>query len=136
MQKTKTNRASHSNVKIAKALRAMEERFSFTEFKKWDTKQLAAEFKIGGAFGHVLKLLQAVETKRGMVQLSPRFTTLRPSTVRKHMNEYANSKYKTVKKVKVANPVAKTDSSFDEIVIALKAKLKQEVMAELLASLK
>lgn len=133
---TKTKKASQSNVKIGSALRAMEKRFSYTEFKSWDTKQLATEFRIGGAFCHILKLLQAVETKRGTVKLSPRFSSLRPSTVRKHMNEYANANYKSVKKVKVANPVAKTESTFDEIVIALKAKLKQEVMAELLQSLK
>lgn len=133
---TNTNKASQSNVKIASALRAMRQRFSDTEFRNWDTKQLATEFKIGGTFTHVLKLLEAVETKRGMVKLSPRFITLRPSTVRKRMNAYVNNKIGTAKKVKVASPVASTDSTFDEIVIALKAKLKQEVMAELLQSLK
>lgn len=133
---TNTNKASQSNVKIASALRAMRQRFSNTEFRNWDTKQLVTEFKIGGTFTHVLKLLEAVETKRGMVKLSPRFVTLRPSTVRKRMNAYVNNKIGITKKVKVASPVTSTDGTFDEIVIALKAKLKQEVMAELLQSLK
>jgi hypothetical protein len=133
---TNTKKASQSNVKIASALRAMRQRFSNTEFRNWDTKQLVAEFKIGGTFTHALKLLEAVETKRGMVKLAPRFLTLRPSTVRKCMNAYVHTKNESVKKVKVVSPVTKTESTFDEIVIALKAKLKQEVMAELLQSLK
>ena len=125
---TKTNRASRSNVKIANALRAMQDRFSFTEFKKWNGHQISSEFKIGAAFPTTL------------VKLTEKILTLRPSTVRKHINEYVTShsatKVKATKQVKLKATSVKTENTFDEIVIALKAKLKQEVMAELLQSLK
>ena len=135
----KSNRASRSNVKIANALRAMQERFSFTEFKKWNGHLIASEFRIGAAFPSTLVKLGVVESKHGEVKLNEKITSLRPSTVRKHINEYVNShsvvKVKAPKQTIKATSV-KTESTFDEIVIALKAKLKQEVMSELLASLK
>lgn len=135
----KSNRASRSNVKIANALRAMQDRFSFTEFKKWNGHQIASEFQIGAAFPSTLVKLGVVESKHGEVKLNEKILTLRPSTVRKHINEYVNShavvKVKAPKQTIKATSV-KTESTFDEIVIALKAKLKQEVMSELLASLK
>ena len=137
---TKTNRASRSNVKIANALRAMQDRFSFTEFKKWNGHQIASEFQIGAAFPATLVKLGVVESKHGEVKLTEKILTLRPSTVRKHINEYVNAhsatKVKAVKQIKVKATSVKTENTFDEIVIALKAKLKQEVMAELLQSLK
>ena len=137
---TKTNRASRSNVKIANALRAMQDRFSFTEFKKWNGHQISSEFKIGAAFPTTLVKLGVVESKHGEVKLTEKILTLRPSTVRKHINEYVTShsatKVKATKQVKLKATSVKTENTFDEIVIALKAKLKQEVMAELLQSLK
>lgn len=136
---TKTNRASRSNVKIANALRAMQDRFSFTEFKKWNGHQISSEFKIGAAFPTTLVKLGVVESKHGEVKLTEKILTLRPSTVRKHINEYVTShsvvKVGVTKKATKVNSV-KTENTFDEIVIALKAKLRQEVMAELLQSLK
>ena len=146
MKKTQSgwraNRASHSNIKIAQAMKAMQARFSFTEFKQWNGKEFVTEFKIGAGFPAALEKLGAIDTKFGEVKLNPRITALRPSTVRKRINEYVTEKKneaatKAPKQIKFKQvPVAKTENTFDEIVIALKAKLKQEVMAELLASLK
>ena len=138
-----SNRASHSNVKIATALRAMQERYSFTEFKKWDSKGLTAEFKIGAAFPMVLQQLGATENIYGQVKLTERILTLRPSTVRKRINEYVNTitrsnraKVKAPKQIEVKATPVKTEGTLEEFVIALKAKIKQEVMSEILASLK
>ena len=52
------------------------------------------------------------------------------------MNEYANGNRKKNRVPKVKALVKAESTNFSDLVIALKAKLKQEVMSELLASLK
>ena len=138
----KNQRAASSDQKITAALKAMTERYSFLDFKKWNGKDLITEFKLGAAFPMILTQLGAIETKYGEVRLKEKINHLRPSTVRKRINEYVNTSIKASRK---ANPKVKTpvvpvqqapSTEFNDLVIALKAKLKQEVMAELLASLK
>lgn len=135
--KWRADRAANSNLKITKALEAMRTRFSFSEFRPWKGHDIVAEFKIGAAFPLILSKLGAIETKYGVVKLNEKINTLRSSTVRKGINEYVSNNQTKTKQVRTRKVTApKADASFDEIVIALKAKLKQEVMAELLASLK
>jgi hypothetical protein len=136
----KNQRAVSSDVKITAALKAMTERYSFTEYKRWCGSDIANEFKLGAAFSMVLFQLGAIQTKYGMVMLNEKINHLRPSTVRKRINEYVNTKRTTQRKTKKTTPVVPVQQTpsteFNDLVIALKAKLKQEVMAELLASLK
>jgi len=135
----KNSRAVSSDVKITAALKAMAKRYSFAEFQKWNGKEITSEFKLGAAFPMILSQLDAIETKHGMVKLNEKINHLRPSTVRKRINEYVNTSMKLKRKAttpKVKAPVQTQSNEFTELVIALKAKLKQEVMAELLASLK
>jgi hypothetical protein len=135
----KNQRAASSDVKIAAALKAMMNRYSFTEYKKWVGNDIASEFKLGAAFPMALVQLGVIETKRGEVKLNERINHLRPSTVRKSINKYVNGKAKQskIKNVKQPTiPIPQSSIGFDDLVIALKAKLKQEVMNELLASLK
>lgn len=135
----KNSRAVSSDVKITAALKAMANRYSFTEFQKWNSKELITEFKLGAALPMILTQLGAIETKYGMIKLNEKIKHLRPSTVRKRINEYVNSNRKTAKVVKLKEaptPVQTQNVEFNDLVIALKAKLKQEVMAELLASMK
>lgn len=136
----KNHRAVSSDQKITAALKAMTQRYSFTEYRNWCGADIANEFKLGAAFALSLAQLGAIETKYGMVMLNEKINHLRPSTVRKRINEYVNAKKKTQTKVPKAKqptlPIPQSSIGFDDLVIALKAKLKQEVMSELLASLK
>ena len=135
---SKLNRASQSDAKITKALKAMSERYSYDEFKPWCGANIANEFRLGAAFAMVLSKLGVIETKHGLVKLNKKINHLRPSTVRKRINEYVNeARPKKAKKTKQpVLPIPQSAIGFDELVIALKAKLKQEVMSELLQSLK
>lgn len=136
---SKFNRASQSDAKITKALKAMSERYSYDEFKPWCGADVANEFKLGAAFAMVLSRLKAIETKHGQVKLTKKINHLRPSTVRKRINEYVNEARPKVKAKKVKQPILPVPQSaigFDDLIIALKAKMKAEVMSELLQSLK
>lgn len=135
----KTNRAQ-SEAKLQAALNAMRETFSVKEFRPWNSQAIVKMYRIGGAFPTVLNRIGAIELDHGTVKLTPRMEGLKASTVRKHINEYTNKnrkKYQTTKyKKQPVLPFPKSSAGLDDLVIALKAKLKQEVMAELLQSLK
>lgn len=127
---------AQSEAKLQAALDSMRRSYSTTEFREWNATALTRTYRIGATFPTVLARMGAIETDYGMVKLTPRMEGLKASTIRKHMNEYAHSyrKTRTAPKVKAPAPTQSTD--FNDLVIALKAKLKQEVMNELLASLK
>ena len=132
-----SNRTVGSNHKIVSALKALKERYSFTEFRRWNGHLITAEFKIGAAFPHALEKLGVIETKFGEVKLTERINSVRPSTIRKQINEYVTShSVKKVKQPKIKLVQTKTESSFNEIIIALKEQIRKDVMSELLASLK
>jgi len=126
---------AQSEAKLQAALDSMRRTYSTTEFREWNSASITKTYRIGATFPTVLAKMGAIETDYGMVKLTPRMEGLRASTVRKQMNEYSHS-YKKARTVPTVRASVKTESTFDEIVIALKAKLKQEVMSELLASLK
>ncbi len=127
---------AQSEAKLQAALDSMRRTYSTTEFREWNANSITKAYRIGATFPTVLVRMGAIETDYGMVKLTPRMEGLRASTIRKAMNEYANSyrKAKIAPRVKALVPTQSTD--FSDLVIALKAKLKQEVMSELLASLK
>jgi hypothetical protein len=69
--------------------------------------------------------------------LTERINTVRPSTIRKQINEYVTThSVKKVKQPKIKLVQTKTESTFSEIIIALKEQIRKDVMSELLASLK
>lgn len=127
---------AQSEAKLQAALDSMRRSYSTTEFRPWNATALTRTHRIGNTFSTVLAKMGAIETDYGLVKLTSRMEGLRASTVRKQMNEYAHGYRKTRKTstVKVSAPTQSTD--FNDLVIALKAKLKQEVMNELLASLR
>lgn len=135
----RTDRAQ-SEAKLKAALDSMRESFSTTEFRPWNSGAIVKMFNIGGAFPTVLNNMGVIETQYGKVRLTARMEGLRASTVRKHINEYVNKKrarYKTTKYKKQPQlPIPQAAIGFDDLVIALKAKLKQEVMEELMQSFK
>ena len=137
----KTNRAQ-SEAKLQAALNAMRESFSTKEFRPWNSGAIVKMYKIGGAFPTVLSNMGVIETNYGKVKLTARMEGLKASTVRKHINEYVNKKRKRFQAKKEGNPkqlklpIPQAAIGFDDLVVALKAKLKQEVMSELLQSLK
>ncbi len=126
---------AQSEAKLQAALDSMRRTYSTTEFREWNSASITRTHRIGATFPTVLARMGVIETDYGMVKLTPRMEGLRASTVRKQMNEYSHSykKARTVPREKAPAPTQSTD--FDSLVVALKAKLKQEVMAELLQSL-
>lgn len=135
---TKTIRSAQTEQKIFSFVEELNNKFSSTEFRPWDSRALITKHGVTATLTTVLSNLGAITTDHGKVKLNERLYSLRPSTIRKHINEY-QSKFKKKSKstyYKVGVTLAKPENTFDEIVIALKAKLKQEVMSELLASLK
>ena len=135
----KTSR-TQSEAKLQAALNAMRETFSTTEFRPWNSQAIVKMYRIGGAFPTVLNRIGAIETNYGSVRLTPRMEGLKASTVRKHINEYTNKnrkKFKTTKfKEQPVLPFPKSAISFDNLVIALKEKMRKELMDELYQSLK
>ena len=131
---TKTKRSAQTEQKISSFIEDLNNKFSLKEFRSWDSRELVSKHGVTATLTTILSNLGAITTNHGEVKLNERLYSLRPSTIRKHINQYQNESRKKVYKVGIT-PV-KTENTFDEIVIALKAKLKQEVMAELLQSLK
>ena len=130
------SRRAQSEAKLQAALDSMRRSYSTTEFRPWNATTLVKTHRIGGCFPTVLSNIGAIEIDYGTIRLTPRMESLRPSTIRKHMNEYANSNNRKNRVPKVKALVKAESTNFNDLVIALKAKLKQEVMSELLASLK
>ena len=130
------SRRAQSEVKLQAALDLMRRSFSTTEFRPWNSTAIVRAHRIGGCFPTVLNRIGAIEVDFGLVKLTPRMSGLKPSTIRKHMNEYAYSNRKAKRVPKVKAPAQTESINFNHLVMTLKAKLKQEVMAELLQSLK
>jgi len=127
---------AQSEAKLQAALDSMKRTYSTTEFREWNASAITKAYRIGATFPTVLARMGVIETDYGMVKLTPRMEGLRASTIRKQMNEYAHS-YRKTRTAPIVKALVSTQSTdFSDLVIALKAKLKQEVMSELLASLK
>lgn len=130
------SRREQSEVKLQAALDHMRRSFSTTEFRPWNATSLVRAHRIGGSFPTVLNKIGAIEIDFGTVRLNSKMETLRPSTIRKHMNEYVHKSFNKNKTPRVKAPLPIQSTDFNDLVIAIKAKLKQEVMNELLQSMK
>jgi len=133
-----SNRTLKANHKIVLALDALQKRYSFTKFHKWNGHLIASEFKIGTQFAYILQKLGMIETKFGQVRLTEKVNMVRPSTIRKEMNSYAAScaARKSTVQPKVKSVNIEAEGSFNDIIIALKKQVRKEVLSELLATLK
>jgi len=137
----KANRAQ-SEAKLQAALESMRESFSVREFRPWNSQAIVKMYRIGGAFPTVLKKIGAIEVNYGTVKLTSRMDGLKASTVRKHINEYTNKNRKRFQAKKEGNPqqiklpIPQSALGFDNLVIALKEKMRKELMDELMQSLK
>lgn len=137
----KTQKALKSDAKIQKALEYMIEKYNGQEFLPWQSKDITDKFQIGGCFAAALKDLGVIKTEWGKIQLTDRMLTLRPSTVRKRMNKIANESYrpkvKTKKTKQLALPFKENkEVNFDDVYEAIRVKVKQEIVNELLSKLK
>jgi hypothetical protein len=117
------------------ALQAMQNRFSISEYREWNSRSFAKEFEIGGQFPTVIKNLKLVDNEYGKVRLNESIFSVRPSTVRKAMNKY--SKENRLKAVKTSMPVQQTKKSenLDEVMIMLEKKIREKILTELLSKL-
>lgn len=136
--------------KIANALNAMREQYSTKEYRRFEGKQYSSQFEISNTFSTILRNLGAIQVnpdKRGEYRLTDKMAGLRPTTVLKHINQYQSERRsenkpsrrrkraytRTVRVVQpelFSNPV-NNELSFETIVIALKERIRKEVMAEL-----
>jgi hypothetical protein len=125
----KTNRATQADIRIKQLLVALMKDFNTTEFRPFDSALYRETYKVGAAYIGALKELKAVESPRGMLKLTERFYSLRPSTVRKSMTKLVTD---SVLAKNTPAPVASPVYNIDTI----KAQLRLEILEEILAKLK
>lgn len=128
----KTNRAAQSDAKIQQLLIALMRNYTVTEFRPFDTNLYRDTYKVGASYHIALKELGAIETQHGKLKLTERLYTVRPSTVRKHMNNYVKNSVATRSSKIKTETTATTIYNID----VLKAQIREEVIQELLAKLK
>lgn len=146
----RTSTSSETLTKISNALEALKQDLSYAEFRKFDVREFPKRFSITNTFPTILRNLKVIEpnpTKRGEVRLTPKMLTLTPKAVVKSINSYQKQSRKRTlaitkrlgllysnKAPKTPTPTT-TDLSLDTLIVALKEKVKKEVMSELLSSL-
>lgn len=146
MPKASTSGASLT--KIANALNAIRNELSTKEYRKFDGKGCSTQFQISNTFSTVLRNLGAIQMNpdaRGEYRLTDKMAGLRPSTVLKHINKYQaesrTASRKTTRKrratrsnpqvIRVIQPeLFSNEPTFETIIIALKERIRKEVMAE------
>lgn len=134
--------------KIANALDAIRNELSTKEYRKFDGKGCSTQFQISNTFSTVLRNLGAIQMNpeaRGEYRLTDKMAGLRPTTVLKHINKYQaesrSASRKTTRKrratrsnpqvVRIIQPeLFSNEPTFDTIIIALKERIRKEVMAE------
>jgi hypothetical protein len=137
----KTQKALKSDAKIQKALEYMIEKYNGDEYLPWQSKDITDKFKIGGCFAAALKDLGVIKTEWGKIMLTDRMLTLRPSTVRKRMNKIANASYqpkgrtKKTKQLTLPFNESKKELNFDDVYNALRIRVKEDIVKELLSKL-
>jgi len=139
--------------KIANALNAMREQYSTKEYRRFEGRGYSSRFEISNTFSTVLRNLGAIQVnpeKRGEYRLTDKMAGLRPTTVLKHINQYQSQKRSESKPsrrkrkvytqtIRVVQPelfsnAVSNELSFETIVIALKERIRKEVMTELYES--
>lgn len=146
MPKASTSGASLT--KIANALNAIRNELSTKEYRKFDGKGCSTQFQISNTFSTVLRNLGAIQMNpeaRGEYRLTDKMAGLRPTTVLKHINKYQaesrSASRKTTRKrratrsnpqvIRVIQPeLFSNEPTFETIIIALKERIRKEVMAE------
>ena len=127
----KTARAAKSDAKIKSALEYMIDKYNTSTFTPWKSVEIVNRFRIGGAFPTVLKELGVIKTEHGSVKLTEKMLTLRPSTVRKHMNKYVNENYVSRRKqreeTKVVKEKATSKGEYGYIINVIRASVREEL---------
>ena len=127
----KTARAFKSDAKIKSALEYMIDKYNTSTYTPWKSAEIVSRFRIGGAFPTVLKELGVIQTERGSVKLTEKMLTLRPSTVRKHMNKYVNENYVSRRKQKEETKVVKEKATpkgeYGYIINVIRASVREEL---------
>lgn len=131
----KNQKTLTADSKLKSALDFMNMNYSLTDFTEWKSKDITNRFRIGGSFPSALKELGAIKTEYGKVMLTAKIQTLRPSTVRKKMNKMVAESIARTKDV-VKTPKAPTKANtqnFDDVIIALRKQVMEDVVSELLS---
>lgn len=132
----RTKRSLESETKIKALMDRMMATLSFEGYMPWDSHALTTEFRVGGGFPSALKDLGAIKTTYGKVMLMPKFETLRPSTVRRKMNEMVQESVSKRVKPKPENIKRwRSDSQIDALITAAKVQARKELMEELFSKL-
>lgn len=141
----RTSTSMSAVIKLASALEILRKSLSTESFNHWDFKAFTKQYGISNTLSTVLRNMKAIipnPERRGEYKLSPKFESLRPSTVLKYMNEYQKQtrqsrqlpKRKTATKLAV-KPVPQA-SSLETYLVALKEQMRKEVMEEIMSALK
>jgi len=147
----KASTSSATLTKVANALNTLRNDLSTTEYRRFEAKAFSTRFEITHTFSTVLRNLGAIQMnpeQRGEYRLTAKMAGLRPSTVLKHINQYQSESKKRAstllrRKRKAKAPAQQylqvvtpplfpvsNESSFETIIIALKERIRKEVMAE------
>lgn len=148
----KASTSSATLTKIANALNTLRNELSSTEYRRFEGKAFSTRFEISNTFSTILRNLGAIQVnpeQRGEYRLTAKMAGLRPTTVVKHINQYQSESREKVpvllrRKRKAKAPaqqylqvvqpslsLVSNESSFETIIIALKERIRKEVMAEL-----
>ncbi len=126
--------AAAADSRLTGALDYMRKTFSKTEFQTWNSKDITTKYRIGGVFPTALKSLGAIQTEYGKVKLTERIFTMRPSTVRKRMTQMV---YDSMEKQTTPAPKTQTKpQNFEQVIVAIKKQVREEIISELLRHIK
>jgi hypothetical protein len=150
----KASTSAGSLQKISNALEALKNELSYKEYRKWNCREFPRRFAISTTFSTVLRNLRAIQVnpeQRGEYRLTDKMASLRPTTVRNHINQYqAESRTENKPSHRKRRAYTRTvpavqpelfsaqvtnKPSFETILIALKEQVRQEVMNELYEAL-
>lgn len=126
----KTAKALKSDAKIKSALEYMIDKYNTSTFTPWKSYEITNKFKIGGVFPTALKELGAIKTEYGSVKLTEKMLTLRPSTVRKRMNQIANASYvpkRNRKQTNVVNQKPDSNREYNYIINLVRTSVREEL---------
>lgn len=108
----------------------MIDKYNTTSFTPWRSVEITNKFKIGGVLAPALRELGAIKTEYGSVKLTEKMLTLRPSTVRKRMNQIANANYvprRNRKQTNVVNQKPDSNREYNYMINLVRTSVREEL---------
>jgi Fic family protein len=131
----KTAKAAKSDAKIKSALEYMIDKYNTSTYTPWKSYEITKKFEIGGVFPSALKELGAIKTEFGTVKLTDKMLSLRPSTVRRRMNQIANEGYARKRQKKATNKPSASNTETEHFTTDYVVKLVRTSIREELKTL-